>query len=202
MLISKIGLKWVLVALSGAWLGCGSLLIASEEIASTANQSKLTSDQVGVLWDNNSNLWIELVDGGHDLYREYVTGPAFLKTLPNINGLQGLDVGCGHGYSTRPIAKLGAKMTGIDISRCLIDEAGMREKQTPLGIRYLTGDANNLPFQDSSFDFSTAFFSLMDLPDAEIAIQEVVRVLKPGRFLQLAILHPCFCNFSSNWKYD
>ena len=60
------------------------------------------------------------------------------------------------------------------------------------GIRYTVGSARRLPFREATFDFATAFMSLMDLPQPEKALLEARRVLKPGGFLQFSITHPCF----------
>src|SRR5262249_41501087 len=60
------------------------------------------------------------------------------------------------------------------------------------GIRYCVASAVELPFADSSFDFATAFMSLMDIPETATVFAEARRVLKPGGFLQFSIMHPCF----------
>lgn len=49
-----------------------------------------------------------------------------------------------------------------------------------------------LPFEDASFDFATAFVSLMDMPEVELALAETFQVTIPGGFLQFSISHPCF----------
>jgi SAM-dependent methyltransferase len=49
-----------------------------------------------------------------------------------------------------------------------------------------------LPFGGASFDFVTAFMSLMDIPETERVLAEIFRVLRPGGFLQASISHPCF----------
>jgi SAM-dependent methyltransferase len=66
------------------------------------------------------------------------------------------------------------------------------ERQDPRGIVYDLADAAALPFADGTFDFATAFMSLMDVADQPGALGEAARVLKPGWFLQFSILHPCF----------
>jgi SAM-dependent methyltransferase len=53
-------------------------------------------------------------------------------------------------------------------------------------------DAVAVPFTDRSFDFVTAFMSIMDVPHQARAFREVSRVLHPGGFLQFSICHPCF----------
>ena len=50
----------------------------------------------------------------------------------------------------------------------------------------------DLPFASETFDFATAFMSLMDMPDHGVALKEAARVLKPGGFFQFSIIHPCF----------
>jgi SAM-dependent methyltransferase len=62
----------------------------------------------------------------------------------------------------------------------------------PLGIAYLVADATDLPFASGSFDFATAFMSMMDMANHGGALCEAARVLRPGGFLQFSILHPCF----------
>jgi SAM-dependent methyltransferase len=51
---------------------------------------------------------------------------------------------------------------------------------------------SDLPFAPGSFDFATAFMSMMDMVDQGRALCEAARVLRPGGFLQFSILHPCF----------
>ena len=53
-------------------------------------------------------------------------------------------------------------------------------------------NGQDLPFRENTFDFATAFMSLMDMPDHGRALKEAARVLRPGGFLQFSIVHPCF----------
>jgi SAM-dependent methyltransferase len=148
--------------------------------------------EVGRYWDQNAALWTRLARAGYDTYRDYLNTPAFLDLLPDVNRLSGLDIGCGEGHNTRLLAKRGARVTSIDISRVFIRHAQESEDQEPLGINYHLDSAVELPFPDSSFDFVTAFMSLMDIPETDRVIAEVYRVMKPGGFLQFSITHPCF----------
>ena len=152
----------------------------------------LDHEQVGRYWDENAEAWTELVRAGYDHYRDGVNTPAFLEMLPDVGGLSGLDVGCGEGHNTRLLAGRGARMTGIDISETFIRHATEAEKDEPLGIRYKRASAVELPFEDEVFDFATAFMSLMDIPETDLVLAEVFRVLKPGGFFQFSISHPCF----------
>lgn len=148
--------------------------------------------EVGQYWNDNAETWTELVRAGCDIYRDHLNTPAFLASLPPIEGRRGLDVGCGEGHNTRLLAGRGARMTAIDIAPVFIGHARNHERTTPLGIDYQVASAQALPFADASFDFVTSFMCLMDVPDAGAALREARRVLRPGGFLQFSIEHPCF----------
>jgi ubiquinone/menaquinone biosynthesis C-methylase UbiE len=148
--------------------------------------------EAGRYWNANAEVWTQLVRCGYDLYRDHLNTPAFLDMLPEVNGLCGLDLGCGEGNNTRLLARRGARMTAIDISEVFVGHAQDSETQHPLGVRYQVASAVDLPFADRSFDFAVAFMSLMEFPETERALGEVSRVLRPGGFLQFSIEHPCF----------
>lgn len=148
--------------------------------------------EVAAHWEANAETWTRHARAGHDVYRDVLNTPAFLALLPRIQGLAGLDVGCGEGTNTRELARLGARMQGIDIAPTFIKHAQAAEAAAPLGTVYQVGDGMALPYADASFDFVTAFMSLMDMPDQAKALGEIHRVLRPGGFLQFNILHPCF----------
>ncbi len=152
----------------------------------------MDAEQVAAHWESNAEVWTTYSRAGYDRYRDALNTPAFLKMLPDVTGLNGLDLGCGEGTNTRAVAQLGATMTGLDIAPTFIRHAGEAEAQDPLGIRYVLGDGLTISFPDASFNFVTAFMSMMDMSDQAGVLKEVGRVLKPGGFLQFSILHPCF----------
>ncbi len=144
--------------------------------------------EAGRYWDGNAAAWTQLARKGYDVYRDAVNTPAFLDLLPNVNGLSGLDAGCGDGHNTRLIAHRGAAMTGIDVSPKFVELASQVESD----VRYAAASVVELPFATAQFDFVTSIMSLMDLPEQDLAFSEMFRVLRPGGFLQFSILHPCF----------
>jgi SAM-dependent methyltransferase len=86
-----------------------------------------------------------------------------------------LDVGCGLGVTTERFAKeLGARVEAIDISPRMVELTRTR------GIDAKVGDAQELPYGDSSFDCVFAGWVLYHMPDLERAIAECARVLRPG----------------------
>lgn len=141
-------------------------------------------------WEENARAWTLLVRAGYDVCRNQQTSPAFFELLPDVTRLAGLDIGCGEGYNTRKLAERGARMVALDVAATFVQAA--RDYEPSDDIRYLQASALNLPFASESFDFVTAFMSLMDVAGPETVLPEVARVLKPGGFLQFSILHPCF----------
>jgi ubiquinone/menaquinone biosynthesis C-methylase UbiE len=150
------------------------------------------SAEVAAYWEGNAEAWTRYSRRGYDVYRDALNTPAFLAMLPPVGGLCGLDIGCGEGSNTRKLAQLGASMHAIDIAPTFIRHALSAETADPLGIVFTAADAVSLPFGDRSFDFLTAFMSMMDVPDQAAAFREAWRVLRPGGFLQFSISHPCF----------
>ena len=79
--------------------------------------------EVGKYWNDNAEAWTQLARAGYDVYRDYLNTPAFLAMLPDVQGLSGIDIGCGEGHNTRLIAKQGAALVGIDIAETFIRHA-------------------------------------------------------------------------------
>jgi len=150
------------------------------------------NDDPVALWEANAETWTRCVRDGSDFYRDLLNTPVFLAMLPSVAGLAGLDIGCGEGENTRALARQGGRMLGIDVAPTFVHHAAESEQTEPLGISYQQADATALPFADASFDFATAFMSLMDVADVWRALREAHRVVTPGGFLQFSILHPCF----------
>ena len=110
--------------------------------------------------------------------------------LPDVRGMSGLDIGCGEGHNTRLLAARGASITAFDVAFEFVRAAWTCDRDCAIG--YLVASALDLPFADASFDFATAFMSLMDMSAPERVLPEVARILRPGGFLQFSIVHPCF----------
>jgi ubiquinone/menaquinone biosynthesis C-methylase UbiE len=148
--------------------------------------------EVGRYWNDNADAWTKLSRAGYDVYRDYPNTPAFFEMLPHVQGLTGLDIGCGEGYNTRLLTERGARVIAIDISDRFILHAQQLEKQEASGINYQVASAVELPFADSTFDFITGFMSFMDVAETARALAESYRALKPGGFMQFSITHPCY----------
>jgi ubiquinone/menaquinone biosynthesis C-methylase UbiE len=153
-------------------------------------------------WEENAENWTKLSRLGYDVYRNSINTPEFFKILPDISGLNGLDIGCGEGYNTRFAAERGSKMTAIDFSTTFIRHAIELEEKNPIGINYQVVNAVNLPFENETFDFVISTMSFMDMKDAEKGLEEAYRVLKKTGLFQFSITHPCFNSTVREWIRD
>jgi len=87
-----------------------------------------------------------------------------------------LDVCCGTGAVAKHLFPSGANVSGIDFAPDMIEQATVSVRTA----RFVTGDAQNLPFEDGTFDAVLTNFGHYHLPDPDKAIREAARVLKPG----------------------
>ena len=98
----------------------------------------------------------------------------------DLNGLQVLEVGCGHGggasYLTRALRP--ARYTALDLNPDGIDFCRKRHRLP--GLDFVVGDAENLPFPDQSFDAVINIESSIHYPDFRRFLAEAARVLRPG----------------------
>lgn len=91
-----------------------------------------------------------------------------------------LDVGCGTGVVAITAARLGAKLSGLDLSPALIECARENATIANVQVDFKEGDAEFLPYPDHSFDAVLSQFGHMFAPRPQAAISEMLRVLKPG----------------------
>lgn len=94
-----------------------------------------------------------------------------------------LDVGCGMGHELLKLADLvspDGHVTGIDPNAQMIDEARRRAAHLGDAVRCEIGDAQQIPLDDATIDGARAERVLMYIPDREGALDEIVRVVRPG----------------------
>jgi 2-polyprenyl-6-hydroxyphenyl methylase/3-demethylubiquinone-9 3-methyltransferase len=101
-----------------------------------------------------------------------------------------LDIGCGGGFLSNHLARLGHHVTGLDEAQ---DSLLVAARHDSVGtVKYEHGDALHLPYADGSFDVVCAMDFLEHVEDPERAIAEAARVLAPsGLFF--------FHTFNRNW---
>lgn len=103
------------------------------------------------------------------------------KNLPNGKNKKALDIGIGTGRNSRILLNKGYLVKGIDISGKMIKAAKKKLKNKK--ISFFIVDANKkLPFQDSSFNAIICMRVLKYIPNWQLTIKEILRILKPGGF--------------------
>lgn len=141
----------------------------------------------GQLWGNRARDWAA--------YTEQVGLPLFGAALDAARvtaGTRLLDAGCGAGLLSLLASLRGARVTALDASPGLLEV--VRERLP--GADVLQGDLQALPCEDASFDAAVAVNSLFYAQDMARAMQELVRVVRPGgRVVVTAWGPPARCEF-------
>ena len=102
------------------------------------------------------------------------------ETLDPIAGKTVLDVGCGDGALAADLVQRGAIVTALDADAAMIAAARRRSALASTPMELIVGQAEKLPFDDDTFDRVVAVTLLCFVGDAEQAIAEMARVLRPG----------------------
>ncbi len=91
-----------------------------------------------------------------------------------------LDAGCGTGFLSFELAARGHRVTGVDFAPAMLAEARRKAAEHDAPVRFEEADAEQLSFPSGSFDFAISRHVLWTLPHPEAAIDEWIRVLRPG----------------------
>lgn len=135
-------------------------------------------------WDNRAEFWSSRSQDMWETGSRKDIIPFFNQYLSRNSKV--LDVGCGDGYGTFKLHKLGHAVIGIDIS----DEMIVKAKASAENIPFLTADVSTIPMEDASFDAVMSINVLEWVEVPERALRELKRVLKPNGLLCVGILGP------------
>ena len=146
----------------------------------------------GELWGKRSQDWATYQENTSLSGYNYALD--FLKLNQSI---QLLDVGCGSGLFSNLASEKGANVTGIDASENLITEA----KKRNTSVKFLTGEIEELPFENESFDVVTGFNSFQYAANIQNALVEAKRVLKnKGKLVTMIWGNKEECELFSHFK--
>ena len=104
----------------------------------------------------------------------------FNLVLTGRGPLEALDAGCGTGFLSFELAARGHRVTGVDFAPAMLAEARRKAAERTVSVRFEEADAEQLPFPPHSFDLAISRHVLWTLPHPEAAIDEWIRVLRPG----------------------
>ncbi|WP_028580528.1 class I SAM-dependent methyltransferase [Desulfogranum japonicum] len=171
----------------------------------TSKESK--KDKVRDFWNRNVNQFNQLLRddvGTREFYDaaealryqyHYHLPPLFDKIASEFPHGKLLEIGCSMGNDTMQLARRGMKVTGIDITQTAIDLITERFLLFEMSGDFQVADAENLPFEDNTFDVVYSFGVLHHTPDTVGAIEEARRVLRPNGKAFVMLYNTC----SLNW---
>ncbi len=103
----------------------------------------------------------------------------FVQATPKTSFLE---PGVGTGLNVLPLVKRGYSVTGIDISREMLDQFRQKLSGIPQNLTLIHGDASQLPLPDRSFDVVLTVHMIHNVADWKTFLDDVERVLKPRGF--------------------
>jgi SAM-dependent methyltransferase len=124
------------------------------------------------VWDagDYASLTEHIADVGERVVERAGVGP----------GMSALDVACGTGNAALPAARAGARLTGLDLVPKLLERGQAKAEAEGLEIEWVEGDAEQLPFEDGSFDRVLSTFGHMFAPRHQRVADEMIRVCRKG----------------------
>lgn len=172
--------------------------------------SHVNTNQVRDFWDVNPlcattiphELGSKEYFAYYDQLREAIESIDFsyqLHEYKSFTGKRVLDVGSGNGYVLSKYAGEGAQVSGIDITPTGIELCKKRFEYLGLQGDFRIADAENLPFDNDTFDCVCSMGVLHHVPDTEKAVAEIFRVMKPGGRLIVMFYHRNSCLYRINY---
>src|SRR5262245_3378793 len=101
------------------------------------------------------------------------------ETADLLAGWKVLDVATGSGNAAIAAARRGCEAVGVDYVPALLERGRLRAAAEHLDVRFIEGDAEQLPFPNASFDAVLSIYGVMFAPDHQRAAAELVRVCRP-----------------------
>jgi ubiquinone/menaquinone biosynthesis C-methylase UbiE len=169
-----------------------SMLLA--EAKSTFKQESASSFDFGRIADSYDK-WYSTARG---FVYDRLEKKAIDRLLPNgDNGSRLLEVGCGTGHWSEYFSNRGFEVTGVDISKEMIEVA--KNKHIAKS-QFQVADGENLPFADESFDLAVAVTTLEFTANPEKMVSEMARcVKKPAGKLIVGVLN-ALCSYNQKRK--
>jgi SAM-dependent methyltransferase len=135
-------------------------------------------------WDTDAPNWVE---AGHDGWASnqprwgiWHVPESEVRMLPDVRGLDVIELGCGTAYVSSWLARRGARVVGVDNSRRQLATAQRFQREFGVVFPLIHGSAEALPLESESFDFAISEYGAAICCDPYRWIPEAARVLRPG----------------------
>jgi ubiquinone/menaquinone biosynthesis C-methylase UbiE len=142
------------------------------------------NQRAAAVWSSGGRAYDEVSRGIADAIEHCV-----MRLAPEP-GERILDLATGTGWTSRLVARRGARVTGVDIAPELIEAARVKALAELLPVDYEVGDAEDLPFDDGTFDAVISTFGVMFAGRPEAAAAEMARVVRRGGRIALTTWTP------------
>ena len=145
----------------------------------SSGETDFVKEQVAAHWGRRAPGF----DDGHSIHtpaERAAWDRIFDLALPRRGPLDALDAGCGTGFLSFELAARGHRVTGVDFAPAMLAQARRKAAECAVLVRFEEADAEQLPFPGGSFDLAISRHVLWTLPHPEAAIDEWIRVLRPG----------------------
>ena len=118
-----------------------------------------------------------------------------VKQLDALSGLRMLDIGCGGGLLSEPLARLGASVTGIDPLATNIDTARWHAEQSGVEVNYEAATSEDLVAAGRQFDVVLAMEVVEHVSDVETFMADIGSLVRPGGFVVLSTVSRTIASF-------
>jgi demethylmenaquinone methyltransferase/2-methoxy-6-polyprenyl-1,4-benzoquinol methylase len=142
--------------------------VSKADLSKKAQEVAAMFDDVAETYDRANDLL--------SLCQSRVWRKAVAKQVNAQTGETILDLAAGTGASSVAFLKEGVRVIAADFSNGMLEQGRKRHPE----IEFVLADATKLPFQDLEFDTVTISFGLRNVENTELALSEMLRVLKPG----------------------
>jgi demethylmenaquinone methyltransferase / 2-methoxy-6-polyprenyl-1,4-benzoquinol methylase len=142
--------------------------VSKADLTKKAQEVAAMFDGVAKTYDKANDL---LSFGSARLWRKQVA-----RLVNPQKGQTILDLAAGTGASSVAFIREGVRVVAADFSKGMLEEGRKRHPE----IEFVFADATKLPFKEAEFDTVTISFGLRNVENTELALSEMLRVLKPG----------------------
>lgn len=147
------------------------------------------------LWDDDAKNWVAI---GERLWKmadpewgSWGNSEASLNLLSrDMAGWDAVELGCGTGYVSGWMARRGARVTAIDVSRAQLATARRLAAEHGADITFIEGNAEATGLPDAAFDFAISEYGAAIWCPPELWLREAWRLLRPGGNLVFLGNHP------------
>lgn len=156
-------------------------------------------------WNKNADEWIKVIQNDAIPSRKF-TNKAILKMVSELDGKKMVDIGCGEGWLTREMEKMGWEATGLDAIESLVLEA-RKNSEADFHVFTYENIIDGKPMPNAPFDASVFNFCLYLKDGLTELLSNTLKQLSPNGTIVIQTLHPFFLlqnglPYKSQWLSD